>query len=401
MGQRTGGGDSCRSSKIVPPGLHCGCRLWSSDIDTFVPIFCLAVGAALPLAVIMLVFARGLRQLNAAGAYREVAHALGLELDTRGVSLHGVLAGRPLWVGEVMVGHGPGRRTEVHGVIGLRRSIGLGLEIQRRRRGRRAAGLPLGHPDLERRLVAQARWAEGLQAVLDGGARGPLVQIVQRCPDVLITDNQVRLHLSRAPSRPAQLAAVVEHLEAMAEALEAAREAILPPPELEAWVEPWAEVATTLDLGFVPTLPALRGRLGDHLVEVSPELVDGVWRARVCVLFDPEEATGLLIEPQHAPDGYQFVGQDIQVGDPPFDDAFVIKGFDPEEVRARLHDEVRSGLLRLAARGVLRLTDHQLRLSGASGRAEDLQALLEDVRQIADVVAPPPASAPRWIEQHR
>ncbi|TVQ94470.1 MAG: hypothetical protein EA397_02030 [Deltaproteobacteria bacterium] len=363
------------------------------------PIVCLVIGASLPLALIGMVFARGLRQLNAAGAYREVAHALGLEVDTRGVSIHGVLAARPLWVGEVMVGHGPARRTEVHGVIGLRRALGLGLDIQRRRRGRRSAGLPLGHPELDRRLIAEASWAEGLQRLLDAGARAPLVRLMNHCPDVQIVDDQVRLLLRRAPSRPADLAAVVEHLELVAEALEGAREAVLPPAELEAWVEPWSELATTLDLGFVPNLPSLRGRLGDNLVEVSPELTDRGYRARVIVLFDPEETTGLLIEPQKAPDGYQFVGQDIQVEDPPFDDAFVIKGFDPEEVRGRLTDEVRRGLLELRGHGFLRLTDTHLRLSGVSGEVEVLDDVLQTVRRVADAVAPPPASAPRWIEQ--
>ena len=42
---------------------------------------------------------------------------------------------------------------------------------------------------------------------------------------------------------------------------------------------------------------------------------------------------GLRLKPQLGPDGYSSVGQDIQVGDEPFDRAFVIKGYDPAAVR--------------------------------------------------------------------
>lgn len=358
------------------------------------------LGASIPLLLVVLVARRGMRQLQAARAYREVAHLLGLEVDTRGISLHGVLAGRPLWVGEVMVGHGPERRTEAHAVIGLRRSLGLGVEIHpRRRRARRVVGVPLGDPELDRHLVASARWPEGLRRVLEGGASEALVGTLDHAAELHLTDDQLRLRLRREPSRAATLVAMVEQIERVAEALEAARYAIAPPEELQRWVEPWSLVADQLDLGLVPSLPALQGRFGDHLVEVSPEWREGGWRARICVMFDPHEITGLRLDPQQAPDGYQHVGQDIQIGDPEFDEAFVIKGFDPQDVRARLSSAVRASILELTRHGALSLTDHRLCLSGTSGDPRDLIELLPRVRRVADAVAPPPASAPRWIEQ--
>ncbi len=376
--------------RVTPPRSEVG-------IDTLVPLACHALGAAIPLVIVGLVFRRGARQLRAAATYREVASALGLDVDTRGVSLHGVLDGRTLWVGEVMVGHGPDRRTEVQGVIGLRRALGLGLEV-RRRRSRRAAGIALADPELDRRLVAVAAWPDGVGELLAAGALAPLRALVARCPDVSLTDDAIRVRLGRPLDRPAELAALVAALEELAEALERARLAVPTPPALQGWIEPWTEVANQFDLGVVPTLPALRGRLGDHLIEVTPEWASDGYRVRACAWFDPDEPTGLRIEPQRAPDGYQHVGQDIQVGDRAFDGAFVVKGFDPEEVRARLGPDARAALLDLAARGAVTVDDHRLCVSGASPDPVALGALLACVRRAADAIAPRPASAPAWID---
>jgi hypothetical protein len=342
------------------------------------------------------VFRRGTRQLQAAGAYREVASALGLAVDTRGASLHGVLAGRPLWVGEVMVGHGPERRTEVHGVIGMRRSLGLGLDLRRRAR-RRDQGVPLGDPELERRLVATAAWPEGLVGTLDAGSRAPLLAVVKAHPAIEITDDQVRVRMPRALHRPSDLAAVVEELEGLAAALESARAAIQAPVPLQAWIEPWADLADRFDLGLVPTLPALRGRCGDHLVEIAPEWRGDRYFARICALFEPDEFTGLRLEPQRGPDGYHNVGQDIQVGDAAFDAAFVVKGFDPEEIRARLTPAVREDLIALLADGEVTVDDHRLCLAAAAPEPASLARVLPRLLRVADLLAPPAASAPRWL----
>lgn len=359
-------------------------------MDLTVAIACMAAGVALPVLVVLLVGRRARRQLVTAGAFREVAHLLGLVADTRGVSVRGVRDGRPLWLGEVQVGHGPERRTEVHGVIGLRRPLGLGIDV-RKRRSRRAAGLPLGHLELDKRLVAQAAIPAGLHALLDGGAREWLVRLVALCPDLDLTDERLRIRLSRVPSRVGELGAIVEALESTAAALEEAR-ALGPPAPPSDWADAWAVLS---ERGFevLPEIPMVRGRVGGWPVEVVPTYARGTWRAWLVVQFSPEDDTGLRVLPQRSPEGDARDGQDIILGDVDFDAAFVVKGYDPGAVRERLGPEVRRRLLALCREGRVHLDDHRLVLDGITPDAAALERVLLQVDELAGLVGPqlPPA----------
>src|SRR5690349_9958453 len=101
---------------------------------------------------------RGMRQLQIASTYGDVARELGLDVDTRGVSLQGHLGDQRLWVGEVMVGHGPDRRMVCWGVLDLERPLGLGLLMRRRGLSERLFRRPRGvritpvDPDLDRHV---------------------------------------------------------------------------------------------------------------------------------------------------------------------------------------------------------------------------------------------------------
>jgi len=58
------------------------------------------------------------------------------------------------------------------------------------------------------------------------------------------------------------------------------------------------------------------------------------------------------------------MGQDISIGEPVFDRAFVVKGYDPTAVRKRLEAPVRGALLALNGMGEVTLDDHRLLLRG-------------------------------------
>jgi hypothetical protein len=359
-------------------------------VDLTIAIACMAMGIALPVLIVALVGRRARRQLVTAGAYREVAHLLGLMADTRGVSVRGVRDGRPLWLGEVQVGHGPERRTEMHGVIGLRRPLGLGVRV-RKRRGRRETGIPLGGVELDKRLVAEAAWPEGLHALLDAGGREQLDRLVALSPDLDLDDERLRIRLARAPSKVGELGAIVEALEGAAIGLEAARGAGPPTPGSD-WAAGWG---TLRDRGFLlaPEMPSLTGTAAGWPVEIVPTWVGGTWLAWVAVHFDPDEDSGLLVVPQRAPAQDIRDGQDIRIGDPEFDDAFVVKGYDPGAVRTRLGPEVQAPLLRLRREGRVSLDDYRLVVAGVSPEVEVLVRVLDLVEDLAALVGPslPPA----------
>ena len=91
------------------------------DSDTLFALLCLLTGAAIPVVLVALVLSRARRQLRTSGAYREVARNMGLDVDTRGLSLQGVREDRPLWVGEVLVGQ-LGRALQRPGALSACRS---------------------------------------------------------------------------------------------------------------------------------------------------------------------------------------------------------------------------------------------------------------------------------------
>lgn len=328
-------------------------------MDPIVAVICLACGVAIPVVVAALIGRRAHRQLATAGAYREVAQGLGLAVDTRGCSLHGMRGDRPLWVGEVLVGDGPERHREVHGVIGLARPLSIGVEI-RRRRSRREPSVGLEIPELDKRLVVRLAFDGGLPVVRDEPVLEALQALCELATDVQITDERVRVRMKRAPSNASTLGSLVARLETLAQTLETAREQTGPAPEPAEWMVGWSEIADAWGLTLQPTRPSLAGRLEGWPVEVVPTCEDGHWRAWMVVRFDPETDTGLRVQPQRHSEGDVADGQDILIGDEAFDRAFVVKGYDPAAVRERLGDPVRAALMALRRCGRITLDDHRL-----------------------------------------
>lgn len=360
--------------------------------DTLFALACLLIGVLLPVIPVVLITRRARRQLGTATAYRELARALDLDVDTRGMSLHGVRDDRPLWVGVVLVGEGSERRRqEVHGVIGFRQPLGLGLEIRTRRNSREGDGATLGDPQLDKRLVVSTVHPEGLDAVRSEAVIEALSALVPGVKHLQLVDARLRVRLGRSPSTVAELGQLVEQLERAAIALEASA-AHVPPPELvRAWLPQLEALATDHGLQMDASRIGVHGSVSGWPIEIVPHHVRGRWTCWLAVRFAPEVDTGLRVHPQRSerPDG-----QDIRLGDPVFDPAFVIKGYDPEAVRARLVPPVRLALSGLDRLGSVSLDDHALvvrelppgciaaALSHASAIAEQWSVGHADVRVI-------------------
>src|SRR5690606_30664977 len=170
-------------------------------LDPLLPLVCLATGTALPLTALFLLVRRGMRQLQVAETYIEVARRLGLAADTRGLSLQGHMDDRRLWIGEVMVGHGPQRQLVTWGVVDLLRPLGLGIMFRRRGlserlfRRSRAPEIDFDDPELARALEVRGDDRARVRALLTPAVRDALRALMARWPDVVVTDDSVRVHL--------------------------------------------------------------------------------------------------------------------------------------------------------------------------------------------------------------
>lgn len=353
-------------------------------MDALTGLTCLLVGIALPLAALFLVLRRGMRQLAVAEAYGDVSRRLGLPVDTRGLSLQGYLSSKRLWVGQVMVGHGPDRRHITWAVLDLERPLALGLLIRRRglseRVFRRARSPEVALPDaeLERQLEVHGDDPRAVrELLLRGEVLSALDGMVTRWRDVVVTDQSVRVHLPAPLARTGELQELVDGLTRLARVLYEARREGSPAPGLEDLVPPYEALAAELGLSLVPCFPGLEGHIDGHPVSITPARAPRGYGAEVKLAFLEHTDTGLLVERQDAPDGYWSVGQDIQVGDEAFDDRFVVKGYDPQAIIELLTDDAREALLRLSERGVVSVDDVHLRVQGLPLAPESLREVVE------------------------
>jgi len=358
-------------------------------VDVLSSFACLLVGVALPLAAVFLVVRRGWRQLAVADAYGEVSRRLGLPVDTRGVSLHGHVGDRRLWVGEVMVGHGPDRRMMCWGVLDLERPLGLGVLLRRRGlservfRRARSPEVILADPELERLLEVHADEPSHLREVLTDDVLASLKRLILRWRDVVVTDRAVRVHLAQPLTTTSELQELVDGLFQLAGVLHQARAAVAPPSTLQPWVERLTPIGQELTLDVDPNWPALAGGIDGHRVELFPQRSSDGHTFALRWMDATDRGLGLQVRPQLAPDGYWSVGQDIQFEDEAFDRAFVVKGYDPDAVRALLDADARAALVALREHGTLELDDQRLEIRGLPADADILRTTLVRARALA------------------
>lgn len=350
-------------------------------MDTLTQLICLLLGAALPLTAGALLVRRGMRQLAVANAYQEVARDLGLQVDTRGISLRGHLGDRRIWVGDVMEGHGPERRVVTRGLCSLTRPLGLGLYVKRkgmRHRLRDRLGtrpVLTGDPDADAILEIHGDDPERLRALLTPELTRSLMGAMERWPGIVLTDHHVHLMLRSPEASMLGLRSLVDTLVKLAEQLEVSRQQVEVPPGLRDRVLPWTSLGKRLGLEVEPHLPALAGTLDGYRVQAVPRRERDGYFAEVQIFFTAPHQLGMRIWHQNEP-AWAVSGQDILVGDEAFDDAFVIKGYDPQEVRERLLPEVREALLHCTEFGRTELDEASVRVRNVPLEESSIETVL-------------------------
>ena len=76
----------------------------------------------------------------------------------------------------------------------------------------------------------------------------------------------------------------------------------------------------------------------------------------------------------------------VVVGDPAFDQAYVIRGYDPSTVRALLVPAARAPLLTLAALGATQLTDRGLDVDGLSPDPDRVERAIRAAIEAAEAL---------------
>ncbi len=343
------------------------------------PLLCVFLGLFVPFVAMGFLLQAGLRPLAAASAYRSAAWRMGLEADTRGVNLRGHLEGRRLFVGLVVDAHGKHHQA----VLDLAFPLGMGLLVRRKGyralRLRRRPTLSIGDPNLDRRLEVRAFDLEGARALLGPSVRPALLTVLARWPHLEITDHWVRVKLRRAPSRERDLLALVEALAGLAIALEDARRSVAPGPQARAVGDAWVPLAASMGLSVDATLPSLIGTVRGRVVSVHLVRMATGYAADLAVRRVAALRLGLRVVPHHnEDDDDERVGQDLLMGDPTFDRAFLVQGWDAARVIGLLGPSVRPLLLDLARHGTTQLIDdHQVRAEGVSPEPAPLAAAID------------------------
>lgn len=375
-----------------PPSTPDGREPLTGPLDPLLPLVCLATGSAIPLTALALLVRRGMRQLHVARSYIEVARRLGLSADTRGLSLQGHMNERRLWIGEVMVGHGPQRQLVTRGVVDLLRPLGLGITIRRRglserlfRRGRAPVIQP-EDPELARVLETRGDDHERVRALLTSEVRAALHELMAHWPDVVITDDSVRVHLRQPESSSHRLESLVDAMLRLCEALEEARRAVPPPDRLVGLAPAWRPMRERLGLELEPWLPAATGEPDGRRLVLAPRREAHGYEAELRLFFRPHDETGLRVRPHTDTEDHWSVGQDIGTGDPRFDAAYVVKGWDPERIRSMMSDEVRRSLLTLNERAQVEIDDHVLRVRRLPLEPEALEPLVIEALELASAL---------------
>ena len=126
-----------------------------------------------------------------------------------------------------------------------------------------------------------------------------------------------------------------------------------------------------------PNVPALLGKLSDANLTVAANAHGRT--ATINLVRDSPSDIGLLVSDQRRTDVANIAGQDIEVGEPLFDDAFIIKGYDPDQIRTLLDDNTRAALLRLKQISRVRIDDHALTLRNISVQSTTIAAAVDDL----------------------
>lgn len=329
---------------------------------------------------------RGVRQMAAAQAYRAVAKMFHLEPNPRGTALHGYLGKRRIWVGNNLGND----EHEIVATIQLDRPLGVGLTVSRRpwinrliRKSDESMLLDT-HWESADSLIINAQDRDRARSLLNEALILRIAKVQQEWKGLSINDHAITVTLKRPIAIPDRLSELVGTLISLADALTKARSTLKPSKEAEKRVEEWQTISKRLGLDFEKSGPAFSGVVDGSLIDVNTNLGNA---ARVTILFEAPLQVGLGLYPQSTDDVIGSSGQDIDLHNQQLDDAFIIKGYDPEQIRSSLTQSTQEKLVQLSTLGTLRVDDDGLEMTATSPESTALSGTLDLMIGVASALS--------------
>lgn len=255
--------------------------------------------------------------------------------------------------------------------------------------------IELGDAQFDKGFHVAAREGSAARSLLSGAVATELVRARARHAIVTVNDDEVCVTERGWVVAPATVASAFEVVGRSASAIMASRRGLVLPWEIQLR-ERWAAALSSLGLSFDPVRLDARGVIDGMFVTV--EVDGGASLATVVTVAAPAPfARGLRVfRQEQGAVARWFRGQDIVVGDPSFDDAFVVKGEDEAEVRAVLAGDAASRLAQLSHGGVVTLENNTLTVRSDKLETELVGAMVEAcVGAATAMVARSPSAAYR------
>lgn len=351
---------------------------------------CVALALLLPLLTIGFLMRRGIHQWIAPNVYRGVSEQLGLQADTRGNNLHGHLSGRPLWIGEVKLGGGRNKSTVLCGILGWRIPLGLGLECQtigkghRWTRRQRKGFLTIEDKELNEQITLRGHHGPRTSQLFNPPVATALKGLLEEWPEVVLNDQAITIYFHDTILSKQRLLHLIESLTHVADAIEQSRRQIGIPSELSPFLESWTQFASDEDLSCDANIPSVSGKYQNHRLLVVPHRVGDQFQGEIRLFLPHHRPLGLHLLPRESYLGDIPLGQDISVGDPEFDNTFVIKGYNRTAIIELLSPKIRPVLLRLQQCGSVELDDICFRLHQTDLHIGTIRTCIEDMVSIGN-----------------
>ena len=260
--------------------------------------------------------------------------------------------GQPVQLTTVTRGSGKSQQTYTVASSPLEVPLDLGLSV--RAHGffedlfRGGGDIVVGDPVFDSRFLVQADEEHRARAALTPRLRGLLRPPVPSGTALALSDSGCVVECRGTCDYPPWLIAAIELAAQASAELARARAAVPVATPLAPYASAWASYARARGLQGLDTPLCMWGTLEGVALRAY-----AVRAGRLCYALEIQVGLpqplglGLQIRPQHTFDRLSslFGAQDIELGDPPFDGAFVVKAHEPAAVRELLDAPTRATLL--------------------------------------------------------
>jgi hypothetical protein len=282
--------------------------------------------------------------------------------------IYGRLHGQPVQLTTVTRGSGKSQQTYTVASSPLELPLDLGLSV--RPHGffedlfRGGGDILVGDPLFDDRFLVQADEEQRARAVLTPRLRGLIRPPVPSGTAIALSDSGCVVECRGVCSFAPWLTSAIELAAQASAELAQARASVPVASPLAPYASAWASYARARGLQGFDTPLCMWGTLEGVVVRAYAVRVSRLaYALEIQVGLGQPLGLGLQIRPQHTFDRLSalFGAQDLELGDPPFDAAFVVKAHEPGAIRELLDAPTRAALLAVhQGVGALSLSDDGL-----------------------------------------